>query len=88
MLIQVWTDSEESGGGITCAPKPGCDKLKEQNLIGPNAKLIHEFEAATWLEAMETYYRLMGWNPYKPQILDNGEIDPVYLKPLEEAYDF
>lgn len=80
MLIQVW-----EGDGITCAPKPSCDKMRESGYgICKKAKLLRQFEAKTWLEAMQKHHEYMGWEPYNPPKLANGEIDPVVLQPLDD----
>lgn len=85
MLIQIWRDDDEweGGAGITCAPKPSCDDMRARQLISPNATLMHEYEAKTWLEAMQTRNRLLGYEEFVPMTLENGEIDPVYFEDLD-----
>ena len=84
MLIEIWEDDEdfEGGAGITAAPAHLCKDMMEKGLIRPKAKLLTQYEAKTWLEAMQMKNKFFGWEEYKPSILENGEIDPVYLEDL------
>jgi len=34
--------------------------------LGPDARLIHTFEAESSVEAFRTYNRLMGWGEWNP----------------------
>jgi len=79
--IQVWVGDD---CGITCATYKACKTMRKRGLISKNAVLLRSFNAKTWYEAMCTHHKLMGWEPYKPPMLSNDEIDPVVLEPLND----
>lgn len=39
---------------------------RRKGLLGPDAVLLWEFDAATWEEAMSIHHLRMGFEPYKP----------------------
>lgn len=81
VVIEVW----EGEGSTTCASRFSIRKMFESGAMDRHEhKLIRKFKAKTWLEAMTKHHELMGWEPYKPPVLPNGEIDPVVLQPLDE----
>lgn len=61
-------------------PDEGKDaKEKDKKLV-----LLEVFHAKNYLEACQKYYNFMGYGEYKPMILEDGEIDPVYLEDFDE----
>jgi hypothetical protein len=58
---EVWEDDKH---GVVMFPR-GAKGWKE--LLGPNAKLLHTFEAGSVYEAYKTHHRLMGWSEWVPQ---------------------
>ena len=58
-----WNPDDES---YTCAPSSTMADNRTRGLIGPNAKLLYTFTAATLEEAQSIHNLRMGWEPYLP----------------------
>lgn len=93
MLIQIWEDDL----GVECSVAAGSQCKKHQlsylaEVFGfkenEHLKLLHQFDADTWFEAMTIYNEFMGHGPYHPPILENGEVDPVVFEPLAKRHKF
>jgi len=85
-MIEIWEDEDEEAGGYTCSTVTRCAEMRARGIIEPTAKLIHSFEATTWLDAMNAYYTFMGFGKYNPND-ENGVVDPVLLELLDERED-
>lgn len=64
LVHEIWEDIDEDGH-----PLPGCclagpDGDGFRRLLGPNACLVHTFEAASHFEAMTIYNRFLGQRAY------------------------
>lgn len=81
--IEIYENDE---GDYTCSTAKKCSEMKKSGVIESTAKLLHSFEANTWLDAMTTYYKLMGFGEYNPND-ENGAVDPVLLELLDERED-
>mgnify|MGYP001558516995 CR=1 FL=1 len=57
---RAWSDPKD--GSITLAL---ADELRP-SVVGPDATILYEFEAATWEEAMAIHHLRQGWEPYRP----------------------
>lgn len=85
MLFRVWQDDL----GVECSAAPGRIQLQLMGLastlklVDDEIKILHEFEANTWFEAMTTFHEYMGFKPYQPLRLPNGEIDVTVYEPFE-----
>jgi hypothetical protein len=58
---EVWLDPEGLEGCVLAGPA-GDDARRA--CFGPGSRLIHTFEAGSYLEAMQTYHALLGREPY------------------------
>lgn len=86
MLFRVWKDDL----GVECSAAPGRIQLQLMGLASTLRltedviTVLTEFEAKTWFEAMTKYHKFMGFEPYKPLRLPNGEIDETIYEPLDK----
>jgi len=78
--IEVWIGD----CGITCSTYKSCKDMRKSGAISKGAILVRSFTAKNWFEAMSMHYKLMGWGPYNPPKLPNGDIDPSVLEPLND----
>jgi len=65
LLFEIWCEDGDGASSISLC-RAGPDGDSARSLHGPNACLVHTFEAETYYEAMATRNRLMGWGEYKP----------------------
>lgn len=59
---QAWV----SDGSVEFSTAEAMRAERERGRLGPDARLLHEFDAGTWEEAMLAHYEKMGWPPYRP----------------------
>ena len=60
----AWWDPDQDL--YTCGLSGDFADFRSRGMIGPNAKLLYTFVAATHEEAQSIHYLRMGWEPYKP----------------------
>ena len=64
LLHEIWVDAGESGVEMEgcCLAGPDGDAFRRR--LQPSARLLRTFEAGSHFEAMSTYHRLLGREPY------------------------
>lgn len=65
---EIWVDGGESGAELEgcCLAGPDGDGFRRR--LAPSARLLHTFEAGSHFEAMCTYHRLVGREPYSSDL--------------------
>lgn len=58
------SDGEE--GGVQLTTEENAKKMIEQGFMSPESELLYEFEAGSWVEAMQEHNRREGYGPYVP----------------------
>jgi hypothetical protein len=64
LLHEIWEHLDEDGQHLPGCCLAGPDGEAFRRLLGPNARLIHTFEAGSHFEAMTIYNRLVGYGAY------------------------
>jgi hypothetical protein len=57
-------DGEE--GGVQLTTEENVKKLIADGFMSKDSELLFEFEAGSWVEAMQEYNRRLGHGPYVP----------------------
>jgi hypothetical protein len=64
LLHEIWEDFGDAGESLPCLCLAGPLGEGCRQSLGPRARLMTTFEAASHFEAMTTYYEIMGWGKY------------------------
>jgi hypothetical protein len=68
--VEIWLDAE----GLPSCVLSGKEGDAMRAMLGPDAKLIHTFEASNAIETMNYYYNFMGFGTY---VSSHPELDCV-----------
>ena len=68
MIYTAWGKDRQANTLIGGAGPP---QIQDED----NSELIWTIEADTWEGAMQKYYTLQGWEPYKPMTLPTPKAD-------------
>ena len=77
LLHEIWIDPGESGAELEgcCFAGPDGDEFRQ--LLQPSAQLVQTFVAGSYYEAMTTYCRLLGREPYATDLAQDNEPYPA-----------
>ena len=67
----IYEDGED--GGISLDTEEQVKKMMKDGFMSENSKLLFEFEASCWVEAMQEYNVRMGYDPYIPMDIPEDE---------------
>jgi hypothetical protein len=77
LLHEVWVDTGESGAELEGCCFAGPDGDEFRRLLQPSARLVHTFQAGSHFEAMSTYHRILGREPYASELAQDHEPYPA-----------
>ena len=74
LLHEIWLDPDEDGAPLPGRCLAGPDGDDFRRLLSPKAQLVHRFEAGSHWEAINLYYRFVGYGDHIPS--DPWDITP------------
>ena len=64
LIHEIWEEPNEDGDPLPGLCRAGPDGDGFRKLLNKDARCVHRFEAGSYVEAMNIYYRYYGWGTY------------------------